>query len=129
MHKKLHEMLAKKGSKPMSENEKHAKIGVLGDLKKMAEDAMGDHMSGMKKVSVMSDSKEGLKHGLDTAKHVMSSPEMDDMVDQAESNKANPHAKSHDEFSGHMNLPSDSDGQENEDAEDAQDMEDRKSTR
>jgi hypothetical protein len=64
-------MEKKKGSMgaPMSENEKTAKMGVLGHLKDMAASAMGDkiHNYGMKKVSVESPTGEGLKAGLEKA--------------------------------------------------------------
>ncbi len=63
----------------MSDHEKQAKMGVLHHLKSMAEDMMKGHMDnqppggagGMKKVSVMSDSPEGLSEGLDKAKDLV----------------------------------------------------------
>ena len=55
----------------LSPNEQNAKMSVLEDLKKQAEDAMGGKLSGLKKVSVMSDSQEGLQHGLQKAQELM----------------------------------------------------------
>lgn len=64
--------------KKMSDHEKHAKMGVLHHLKQVAEDMMKDHMDGggMKKVSVMSDSPEGLAEGLDKAKDLVGHADM-----------------------------------------------------
>jgi hypothetical protein len=66
--KKLRE---KKGMHKMRPMEQKAKMGVMEDLQKMAHDAMGGKLRGMKKVSVMSDSEEGLEHGLDKAHDVL----------------------------------------------------------
>lgn len=72
MQNKFHEMMMKK--RDMKPSEKHAKLGVLKDLKDSLSDAMSDKMSaspvGMKKVSVMSNSPEGLSAGLDKAKQI-----------------------------------------------------------
>lgn len=64
--------------KKMSEHEKNAKMGVLHHLKQMAEGMMKDHMDGhgMKKVSVMSDSPEGLQEGLEKAKQLAGHADM-----------------------------------------------------
>ena len=81
-HDKLKHMLSKKRN--LSDHEKHAKMDVLGHLKDMATEAMGDKLGGMKKVSVASNSPEGLQHGLEKAKQIVSSPEMTGMVNHAE---------------------------------------------
>jgi hypothetical protein len=70
MNKMMEKMMAMKKAKEMSPSEKNAKMSVLHDLKKQAQDAMGGKLDGMKKVSVMSDSPEGLQHGLDKAKEL-----------------------------------------------------------
>ena len=57
----------KEHGKGLSEVEKNAKMHVAGALQKMASDAM--RSKGLKKVSVASNSSEGLKEGLDEAKH------------------------------------------------------------
>ena len=104
MHDKLLKMMAKKkDAKPMSDMEKKAKLDSVNELRQAAQEAMGGKLDGLKTVKVASDSTEGLKRGLDTAREVMSGPEHDDMVEQAESDKGVPFNKEHDELSGHMN--------------------------
>jgi len=84
MHK-FEKLLAKKmkDGKKMSDSEKEAKSGVLSEMKDMASKMMGDKVKGLKKVTVASDSEEGVKKGLEKAKdllgHSMSeeSPEME----------------------------------------------------
>lgn len=75
--KKLRE---KKGMHKMHPMEQKAKMGVMEDLQKMAHDAMGGKLKGMKKVTVASDSEEGLEHGLDKAHDVIKHlpPALDD---------------------------------------------------
>lgn len=81
-------MAAKKNAKPMSDVEKQAKKSVLGELSSVAKEAMGSKLNGMKKVTVASDSPEGLKKGLSMAEKLagkeegmehegMESPEME----------------------------------------------------
>lgn len=65
MRKKLEE----KGK--MRPVERDAKMHVLGDLHKMATDAMANKLKGVKKVSVMAPDEESLKEGLDTAKDIL----------------------------------------------------------
>lgn len=66
MNPKFNEMLAKK--RKMKPAEKHAKMSVLHDLKGALADDMGDKLGGLKKVSVMSNSPQGMQAGLDKAK-------------------------------------------------------------
>jgi hypothetical protein len=89
---KFHEMMAKK--RDMKPSEKHAKMGVLKDLKDSLSDAMSDKMSSgpMKKVSVMSNSPQGLSAGLDKAKQMAGqSPDMDQDNQMSEGGIANSH--------------------------------------
>lgn len=99
MHNMMQKLMDKKKEegKGLSDVAKKAKIGVVESLKKMAEDAMKE--KGLKKVSVASDSSEGLKHGLDMAKDkvedmsqghedIVSPDEEDEMLDDAEYGKA-----------------------------------------
>jgi len=61
--------------------EQKAKMGVMEDLQKMAEHAMGSKLKGgMNKVSVAADSKAGLEHGLEHAHDLLGHlpPAMDD---------------------------------------------------
>ena len=82
MHEKLKKILSKK--RDLSPNEKHAKMDVVKHLRDMASEAMGDKLDGLKKVSVMSDSPEGLKAGLHKASEIVSDPQMDQMKNHAE---------------------------------------------
>jgi hypothetical protein len=82
MKEKMAKMLAKK--RDLHPAEKKAKMDVVKDLKDLASSAMSDKMDGLKKVSVMSNSKEGLKHGLEKAGQIVSGDEMDQMKDHAE---------------------------------------------
>ena len=76
----LKKLRDKKGMHKMHPMEQKAKMGVMEDLQKMAHDAMGGKLKGMKKVTVASDSEEGLEHGLDKAHDVIKHlpPALDD---------------------------------------------------
>lgn len=67
--------------KGMSDSEKKAKLAALKEAHGMASDMMKDGLSGAKKVSVMADSKEGLKKGLDVAEKVVGEDLGEDMED------------------------------------------------
>lgn len=69
----MHDMLKKlkKKESDMPSHEKKAKMDVLSHLRDMAQESMGSKLHGMKKVSVMSDSPEGLKEGLSKAQNIM----------------------------------------------------------
>lgn len=91
---KLHKMLSKK--KPLSgDMEKNAKMDVIQHLKDMASGQMKDRMGAMKKVSVASDSDQGLKAGLDKAHDIVdqhgqsddSSMDQDSMMGMADGGK------------------------------------------
>jgi hypothetical protein len=68
---RLKKLKEKKEAHNMHPLERQAKMGVMHDMQKMAHDAMGDKLKGMGKVTVASDSPEGLSHGLDKAKDVL----------------------------------------------------------
>lgn len=70
--------------KKLSPLEQKAKMGVVKDLRDLAAKHMSDRLGELKKVTVASDSDEGLKHGLDKAKEIVGSPELNHMVDQSE---------------------------------------------
>lgn len=77
-------MHAFKKAKPLeNEEEKKAKMGVLGDLKKSMRDEQNSKLDGVKKVSVMSNSEKGLEKGLDKAKDIIHGhvPEMEETRD------------------------------------------------
>lgn len=68
----LKKMKNKKKSESMSDSEKNAKMKVVDEMEKMADDAMSDSFkNGMKKVTVAADSKEGIKQGLESAKKLL----------------------------------------------------------
>lgn len=68
---KLMQKLDKKGAKDMHPLEKEAKLGVIKELSRQAGSMLGDKIHPMKKVTVASDSKEGLKAGLDKASGIV----------------------------------------------------------
>lgn len=102
MHDKLEKLMAKKGGSHLSENEKKAKMGVLHDLKGMASDAMhsamNDHIkpeTKLKKVSVMSDSDEGLHEGLEAAKNYVEDDSSDHSAPAADGDHGMTEAADH----------------------------------
>lgn len=82
MHDKLMQML--KGKRDLSDNERMARMDVVKHLRDDASQEMAGRLDGLKKVSVMSDSQQGLEKGLDKAKEIVSSKEMNDMKNHAE---------------------------------------------
>lgn len=84
MLKKFMKLLEKRGAeKPeIDEHEKLAKVDALNALKKMASDGMAGKMKSLKKVSVMSDSEQGLKEGLEKAKQILPSHEFESASDE-----------------------------------------------
>jgi hypothetical protein len=78
-------MKKKKEGREMSPEEQSAKMNVLKDLKSQMSKHMAD---GIKKVTVASDSPEGLKEGLEKAEDLVESklsPESPDMEDSEDS--------------------------------------------
>lgn len=61
---KLMNHLNKKGAKDLDPLEKEAKLGVVSELSRQAHSMLGDKINPSKKVTVASDSKEGIKAGL-----------------------------------------------------------------
>src|ERR1019366_5223425 len=82
MHAKLKAMMAKK--RDLSPNEKKAKMDAVHEMRGAASEMMGDKMDGLKKVSVMSNSKDGLAHGLDKARDIVSQGQEGQMSSDAE---------------------------------------------
>lgn len=68
--------------KKLSEIEKKASSKVLGELRKHTQQMMNDKMKGLKKVTVASDSAEGLKKGLSKAEELIKGkmPKEDDLL-------------------------------------------------
>lgn len=65
-------LMKKKAGKEMSPIEREAKMGVVGDMRKMASEAMGDKLKGLQKVTVAAPDKDGLEMGLDKAQELLS---------------------------------------------------------
>lgn len=82
MHEKLMKMMAKK--RDLSPSEKKAKMDAVHEMRGAASEMMGNKMDGLKKVSIMSNSKQGLAHGLDKAKQIVSQGQEDQMGSDAE---------------------------------------------
>lgn len=82
MHDKLKKIMQKK--RDLSDNERDAKMDVVKQLRDMASSAMGDKIDGLRKVSVTSNSPEGLEEGLNKAREVVSGKELEQMKDHAE---------------------------------------------
>jgi len=58
-------------AKKLSDMDKRASLKALGDFRGEAQKLMKDKMNGLKKVTVASDSKEGLKEGLEKAESLL----------------------------------------------------------
>jgi len=94
MQDKLMKKLEKKGKK-LNPVEKEAKMGVLKDLSSQAGEMLRDKLKGLKKVTVASDSKEGLKEGLEKAEEMVAGapeqekemPEMEESDEEHESDE------------------------------------------
>lgn len=72
-------------AKKLSPMEQKASSKVLSDLRGTAQDMMKGKMNSLKKVTVASDSKEGLKKGLELAKKIAGkSEESDSQFDDSE---------------------------------------------
>lgn len=76
-------MKKKKSEHDMPDHEKAAKMHVLHQIHKMASDAMGDDIKGLKKVTVASNDDQGLQEGLAHAKQMLAAhhPDRDDDAD------------------------------------------------
>lgn len=77
MNKAFEKLMAKKkasGDK-MPEHRQEARSSVLDDLMHNMDDRHSKKLGGLKKVSVMAPSQEGLQKGLDLAKHVVGDSE------------------------------------------------------
>jgi hypothetical protein len=82
MNDKMLRMLGKKKEK-MGDAEKEAKMSVIKEMRNMASGIMGDNLKNLKKVTIASDSKEGLEEGLDKAKEVIEKQPMQEESDES----------------------------------------------
>ena len=84
--------LAAKGKSKMSPEETQAKLEVVQELLEMAQEAMADStksgldamMAPKQSVEVMAEDQEGLSEGLDVAKDMVESEDVDAMEDKPE---------------------------------------------
>lgn len=89
-------MALKKDRAPMSEPEKDGKLAALARLSGGAQDAMGEKLGGLKKVTVASNTPEGLQVGLKKAEDIATDPtdgltaEMGEDPESAEEEAAEP---------------------------------------
>lgn len=82
--KELQELLKSKKGKEMSEDGMSAKMTALKDLRSMANDMIGKDLQGLKKVTVASDSPEGLQAGLEKAEDIVGGEENEEMSEMSE---------------------------------------------
>lgn len=71
-NKMMDKLMSKKKDSKMNPEYKGAKMSALQELKKAMAEMMSDDVKGLKKVTVASDSKQGLEEGLEKAKEAFS---------------------------------------------------------
>lgn len=100
---KFDKLLAKKmkdKKSSMGDTERDAKMSVLEHVKDLAQNMMKDKLGGLKKVTVASDSPEGIQEGLMKAKAMLGSHGEDSSDDSDEGeDHAMPHPDTHSEAS------------------------------
>jgi hypothetical protein len=87
MDPKMLKMLGKKKESKMGETEKEAKMNVVKEMRDMAAGEMGKKLNGLKKVTVASDSKEGLFKGLDKAEDLLKMSKDEEEMPEEESSE------------------------------------------
>ncbi len=70
----MYKLMKNKG-KEMSDDKATAKMEAIKDLRAMANDMIGQDLGDLKKVTVASDSTEGLEAGLDKAEEIVAEAE------------------------------------------------------
>jgi len=73
MNDKMMKMLMKKKKegKNLSDSDKEAKMKAIHGMRDMANEMLGSKVKGLKKVSVASNTEEGLKHGIGEAQKML----------------------------------------------------------
>ena len=77
----LKELLKKKlkgKDAPLDETQKKAKLSILDEILAAADEAMGDGLKGLKKVTVAAPTAEGLKEGLEKAEEAVEADEAEE---------------------------------------------------
>lgn len=87
MDDKFKKLMSAKSGKKMHPLDKKAKLAAITDLHEQAKKAMGEKLSGIKKVSVMADDKEGLEEGLEKAKELLEGEESEESEESSEDEK------------------------------------------
>jgi len=59
----------------MKEVEKKAKQNILKQIRQLAQESLKENLGGLKKITVASDSEEGLKAGLEKAEDILDDKE------------------------------------------------------
>lgn len=78
MNSMLEKLKGLKKTRTMSEPEQEGKLAAIGKLNESASKSMGDKLSSLKKVTVASDSEQGLEKGLTKAKELIGKLPMGD---------------------------------------------------
>jgi hypothetical protein len=73
----LKALVKKKADKDMDPTYKDAKMGILKQISDLAAGHMGNDIKGLKQVTVAAPDDEGVKAGLDVAKDVVGSPDLE----------------------------------------------------
>lgn len=85
MNPMLAKLMALKGkSKEMDPAEKEGKLAALSSFSDMAKEAMGHKLGGVKKVTVASNTPQGLEKGLDKAKQIVGHGDDESLEDPTE---------------------------------------------
>lgn len=93
-HNALAKLMKKKeGAEPLDENYKNAKMSMLEALRDEMHGMMKGDLDGAKKVEVLSDSAEGLKHGLDKAKDIVAEKASEDEESPEHESEEGPEAE------------------------------------
>lgn len=116
MKNDLMKRMAMKKDKPkLNDVEKEAKLSVLNSLKSDMENMLGDNLKGIKKVTVASDSPQGLDMGLKKAQDLVHEHSDDESSeDQAHEASESPEFEQGEEEGEHEMEPSDEDDQMSE---------------
>ena len=107
-------MFGKDKMKKMSDAEKKAKMTALSEAHGLATDMLKDKVKGLKKVTVASDSKEGLKKGLEKAEDLLGKEESEDEEMEEGQEENSEESDKSDEYS--PEIPEDCDTEEEIDA-------------
>lgn len=96
-------------AKRLSPMEQKSAKKVLGDLRGTAQDMMKGKMKNLKKVTIASDSKEGLEKGLSVAEKILGTkkedPELEELESEDEESTEVPEEESEEEYEEECSTP------------------------